>query len=88
MRVSVVPEDRCITVDEVQRHVDMPPVDENWRALSYDGSTLRFEVRSGFMDTVSGDSAAQIIAPFVEAWEAAAPPPSTPADQPEGTESV
>jgi hypothetical protein len=72
MRVTAIFPDATIYVDGVARRVEMPPHDDNWRAIQWDGERGDVEVIIGA--GVSFDDPA-IVEPFVAAWTAAAPPP-------------
>jgi hypothetical protein len=72
MRVTVIFDDVNVYVDGVARGVTMPAHDENWRAVQWYGAEGNVEVRIGSAFHISDVA---LIAPFVAAWEAAAPPP-------------
>lgn len=70
-RVTAVPADRTIIVDGVVAET-MPDCDPNIHALQYDPADdlLRFELKRGSRDPVSGEEAAEILRPFVDAHAA------------------
>lgn len=72
MRLTVIFPDATVYVDGVARHVEMPPHDANWRAIQWDGDLGDVEVRVGAGFSIDHFD---IVAPFVAAWTAAAPPP-------------
>jgi len=69
MRVTVIPSDSAVYVDGVSRIVEMPPHDDNWHAIQWDGERGDVEVRVGAGFSVNDIS---VVAPFIAAWEAAA----------------
>jgi hypothetical protein len=73
MRVTVIFDDANVYVGSVARNVTMPAHDENWRAIQWCGAEGTVEVRVGSAFHISDPA---LIAPFVAAWEAAAPPPT------------
>lgn len=86
MRVTVIPADATVYVDGDARQVAMPPCDPNWRALQWDDDRGDVEVRIGAGYSVEDWA---IVAPFVAAWEAAAPRPAQPPGQPaQGVEEM
>jgi hypothetical protein len=90
MRVTVIFPDNAVYVDGVARVVQMPPHDPNWHALQWDGQRGDVEVRVGAGFSVDDPA---VVAPFVAAWEAAAPPappaPPVPPGQPaQGVEEM
>jgi hypothetical protein len=80
VRVTVIPADLTVYVDGVARHVAMPPHDPNWRAIQWYGERGDVEVRVGAGLSIDDPA---VVAPFIAAWEAAAPPaPPAPPGQP------
>lgn len=67
-RVTVIPADRSIIVDGIAA-VTTIGCDPNIHALQYDSTDdlLRFELKQGARDPVTGEEAAAIIKPFVDA---------------------
>lgn len=72
-RITIVPEDSIVIVDDVPRQVAMPDCDPNWHALQYypDLDLLTFEVKQGFRDALRGEEAAAVLQPFIDAHAAA-----------------
>lgn len=71
MRVTVIFPDATVYVDGDARRVTMPPCDPNWRAIQWYGDRGVVEVCVGAAFAVDDFS---VVAPFLAAWEAAAPP--------------
>ena len=70
MRVTVIFDDGAVYVAGVARAVAMPESDPNWRAIQWHGSAGDVEQRVGPAFHVADEA---VVAPFVAAWEAAAP---------------
>jgi hypothetical protein len=72
MRVTVIIADSMVYLDGEARRVVLPPHDANWHALQWDGTR-------GQVEQIVGGAYAfrsfAVVAPFVEAWAANAPPP-------------
>jgi hypothetical protein len=90
MRVTVIFPDNAVYVDGVARVVQMPPHDPNWHALQWYDDVGDIEVRVGAGRSIEDRS---IVAPYLAAWEAAAPPappaPPVPPGQPaQGVEEM
>lgn len=79
MRVTVIFPDAAVYVDGEARVVTMPPHDANWRALQWYGQRGDVEVCVGPSFAVTDE---RIVAPFVRAWEFAAPAIATALGQP------
>lgn len=80
MRLTVIIEDATVIVDGDARTVTLPTHDANWHAIQWYGTHGTIEVKLGERIWLESDAA---LAPFVAAWEAAAPPappPSAPAN--------
>lgn len=71
-RVTIIPADSTIVVDQVAVTVPFPDIDQNVHALQYDpeDDLLRFELKRGARDPARGEEAAAIIRPFIEAHAA------------------
>lgn len=86
MRVTVIFPDSTVYVDGDARRVTMPPCDANWRAIQWYGDRGDVEVSVGAAFAINDFSD---VAPFVDAWTAAAPPPVPPPGQPaQGVEEM
>jgi hypothetical protein len=72
VRVTVIPSDSIVYMDGIARHVVLPPHDPNWRAIQWYSDRGDIEVYVGAGLSIDDQS---IIAPFITAWEEAAPPP-------------
>lgn len=73
MRVTVIFPDATVYVDGVARVVQMPAHDDNWRVIQWYGDRGDVEVCVGAAFAIDDFS---VVAPFLAAWEAAAPPPT------------
>jgi hypothetical protein len=71
MRLTAIIEDGIIIVDGAPRRVVMPVCDANWTAIQWYGTYGTVEVKVGERVWLENDTA---LAPFVAAWELAAPP--------------
>ena len=70
MRVTVIFPDNTVYVDGVHRQVALPSHDLNWHALQWYDTYGDVEVKVGASILVEDFA---VVAPFVQAWEAAAP---------------
>ena len=70
MRVNVLPADQTVVVDGDGRVVELPR--DDFIALGWDGAVGRVEWPNEDPEFFTDE---QLLLPFVEAWEAAAPPP-------------
>jgi hypothetical protein len=75
MRLTVIIEDATVIVDGDARTVTMPTCDTNWTAIQWYGAHGTIEVKLGDRIWLESDAT---LAPFIAAWEAAAPPEETP----------
>lgn len=73
MKVTVIFADRTVYVDGVHRQVVLPAFDPNWRALQWSGDEGNIEVYRGDGIYLANPA---LLAPFLKAWEDAAPKPS------------
>jgi hypothetical protein len=85
MRVTVIFPDAAVYVDGVARHVELPPHDTTWRALQWSGQRGDVEVRIGPAFSIADE---RIVAPFVRAWELAAPAAAPPGQPATGVEEM
>lgn len=79
MRVTVIFPDNAVYVDGVHRHVALPSYDPNWRAIQWYDTYGDVEVKIGAPLLVEDF---EVVAPFVQAWEAVTPAPVVPQGQP------
>jgi len=70
MRVTILFPDNSVHVDGVHRQVELPSYDPNWHALQWYDTYGDVEVKVGAPLLVEDFA---VVAPFVQAWEAAAP---------------
>ena len=70
MRVTILFPDNSVHVDGVHRQVELPSYDPNWHALQWYDTYGDVEVKVGAPLLVEDVA---VVAPFVQAWEAAAP---------------
>jgi hypothetical protein len=77
MRITVIFPDNSVYVDGSHRYVALPPHDANWRAIQWYDTWGDVEVKMGSPFVVEDFA---VVAPFVSAWEEAAP--RTPVPQP------
>lgn len=70
MRVTIIFSDNAVYVDGVHRQVELPSHDINWHALQWYDTYGDVEVKVGVPLLVEDFA---VVAPFVQAWEAAAP---------------
>ena len=75
MRVTIIADDGKVGVDGVFRAVDLSTLDANIHAVQWDGAAGEIE----FKDRSPEQRIADIspFQPFIDAWNAAAPPPPT-----------
>ena len=75
MRVTIIRDDSVVGVNGVFRRIDLSALPEQIRALQWNGVSGHIEYDNA-ANTVLHDIAA--FQPFVELWNAAAPPPAIP----------
>jgi len=85
MRVTIIFPDNAVYVDGVHRQVELPSHDPNWHALQWYDTYGDVEVKVGAPLLVEDFA---VVAPFVQAWEAAAPAQPAPGQPATGVEEM